>query len=376
MFNLVALLSRLAKVHFMPQKLNNEGLLKVLGLMSGTSLDGLDLCLVEFSAKHRTQFQILASATYSYSKAWQEKLSFKQLSAWELSNLDYQYSLLLAQYVLRFCKEHGLETAEIDLLSSHGHTWFHQAEKGITYQIGNHPSLAVETGMELACDFRRQDVALGGQGAPLVPIGDRDLFPNYDACLNLGGFANISFQEDSKRIAYDIGPCNLAMNSYCQILGLPYDNEGTIAASFKHDSALFNKLNGLGYYIQSGPKSLGREWLEETLLPLVEETSLSPEVKIATLNRHIAFQIAASLNRHKLKKVLISGGGALNKTLIDSIGIWGEFDLVVAEAQILHFKEALIFAYLGYLHQHNKINVLSSVTGAKKDHCSGQKFHP
>ncbi|MGB0979379.1 MAG: anhydro-N-acetylmuramic acid kinase, partial [Croceimicrobium sp.] len=277
----------------MPQKLNNEGLLKVLGLMSGTSLDGLDLCLVEFSAKHRTQFQILASATYSYSKAWQEKLSFKQLSAWELSNLDYQYSLLLAQYVLRFCKEHGLETAKIDLLSSHGHTWFHQAEKGITYQIGNHPSLAVETGMELACDFRRQDVALGGQGAPLVPIGDRDLFPNYDACLNLGGFANISFQEDSKRIAYDIGPCNLAMNSYCQILGLPYDNEGTIAASFKHDSALFNKLNGLGYYIQSGPKSLGREWLEETLLPLVEETPLSPEVKIATLNRHIAFQIAA-----------------------------------------------------------------------------------
>jgi len=345
--------------------------LKVLGLMSGTSLDGLDLCLVDFVPEQEQHFKIIAANTYPYSAEWQKKLSFKNLSASELHKMDQEYSLLLAKMVLQFCKDQDLKPSEIDLLASHGHTWFHKPQEGISLQIGNRPSLAIETGIPLVCDFRLQDVALGGQGAPLVPIGDRDLFSNYEACLNLGGFANISFDKDGRRLAFDIGPCNLPINHYCQQLGLEYDDQGTIAAAHAHHDELFSQLNSLDYYQLKAPKSLGREWLEDVVFPIIEQFDISPEQKIATLNRHVAYQIAQSLKAHSLKKVLISGGGALNQTLIDSIGIWGEFEIEIAESQILHYKEALIFAYLGYLHQRGKVNVLASVTGAQRDHRSG-----
>lgn len=360
----------------MPQNLNNKGLFRVLGLMSGTSLDGLDLCLVDFPMSHPADFEIIAAQTIPYSSEWQAKLRYQELSSEELAELDQNYSLELARLVKEFIQHKDIDKSSINLLASHGHTWFHQPEKGYTLQIGNQQALATASGLPLVCDFRVQDVALGGQGAPLVPIGDRDLFGHYPACLNLGGFSNISLQSGGQRIAFDIGPCNLPMNHYCQQLGLSYDDHGHIAASYAHDEHLFAALNDLAYYQLPAPKSLGREWLEADLLPLVESYELSPEVKIATLNRHCAYQIAASLKQHGLSKVLISGGGALNETLIDSIGIWGSFDLTVAESSILHFKEALLFAYLGYLYEQGQVNVLASVTGASKDHRSGRRFEP
>lgn len=360
----------------MPQNLNNKGLYRVLGLMSGTSLDGLDLCLVDFPIGHPAEFQMVATQTIPYTSFWQEQLRFRALKAEELLNLDQQYSLELARMVNDFILNHSVDSSKIDLLASHGHTWFHQPKKGYTLQIGNRASLAVETGLPVVCDFRVQDIALGGEGAPLVPIGDRDLFGQYPACLNLGGFANISLQEKEQRIAFDIGPCNLPMNHYCQQLGLNYDDHGHIAASFAHHEKLFHDLNALPHYQLPAPKSLGREWMEEELLPRIDSYSLSPEVKIATLNRHAAFQISASLKRHQIKKVLVSGGGALNETLIDSLGIWGVIDIEIAEAKILHFKEALLFAYLGYLFEKGAPNVLASVTGASKDHRSGRRFEP
>ncbi len=360
----------------MAQNLNNNGLFKVLGLMSGTSLDGLDLCLVEFPEKNLADFRILAARTYSYSNGWEKKLEFKSISSEELSSLDEHYTLQLGKMVNAFREEFNLSLEDIDLIGSHGHTWFHQPENGITLQIGNRPSLASQTGIPVICDFRKRDVELGGQGAPLVPIGDRDLFPQYEACLNLGGFANISLEQGKERIAFDIGPCNLAMNHYCSKLGLAYDESGTIAASAGHNSELFNLLNEIPYYQKAHPKSLGREWLEAEFLPLVDSFALSAEENIATINRHISFQIAQSLHHYKVKRVLISGGGALNKTLIDSIGIWGSFDLEVADVDLLHFKEALIFAYLAFLKKQGKINVLASVTGASQDHSSGIQFEP
>ncbi|QNR25090.1 anhydro-N-acetylmuramic acid kinase [Croceimicrobium hydrocarbonivorans] len=360
----------------MAQNLYPKARMRVLGLMSGTSLDGLDLCLVEFDCEASGTYRILAAETYAYPKHWQEALSFKNLEARALHQLDEDYSRYLASQVQRFCQEHAQGQEDIDFIGSHGHTWFHEPDKGISYQIGNRPILAIESGFPVICDFRLQDVALGGQGAPLVPIGDRDLFADQQACLNLGGFANISADIKGQRRAWDIAPCNLGMNHYCQQLGLAYDASGHVAASYAHDDVLFAQLNALEYYALEAPKSLGREWLDAVVFPLLAKSALSPEVIIATLNRHCAYQIAQSLNRYQLKQVLISGGGAYNQTLIDSIGIWGSFDLEIAETTLLEFKEALIFAYLAYLQVQGKNNVLASVTGARRDHCSGIRFDP
>lgn len=360
----------------MGQNLNNNGRLRILGLMSGTSLDGLDLCLVEFHENPSLDYQIIAAETRPYSRQWQERLRFKAMDARALHQLDEDYARELAQQVLAFIEDQDISLESINLIASHGHTWYHEPEKGISYQIGNRPVLAEKIGIPVICDFRVQDVAMGGQGAPLVPIGDRDLFGHYEACLNLGGFANISLEQDGQRIAWDIGPCNLPMNHYCQQLGLGYDAEGSIAATYAVDQNLFEALNRLDYYALASPKSLGREWLEEVLLPLIDSYPLDPELKIATLNRHIAWQIAQTLKKHRVKQVLLSGGGSYNTTLSTAIESMGDFDLVIAEGLLNDFKEALIFAYLAYLQVQGKNNVLASVTGAKKDHCSGIRFNP
>lgn len=358
----------------MAQSRNKKASFKVLGIMSGTSLDGLDLCLVEFPLQQPAHFQILAAETLAYSTDWQKALSFKAMDARDLAQLDEDYARYLAEQVNHFLTKHQISKERVDCIGAHGHTWFHEPEKGISLQIGNRPILATATGLKVVCDFRVQDIALGGQGAPLVPIGDRDLFGQHEACLNLGGFANISLSVDGKRLAWDIGPCNLPLNHYCAKLGLSYDADGTIAAAFGVDQALFEALNALPYYQLSGPKSLGREWLEAEVLPLVERFPLSTEEKIATLNRHIAWQISESLKKHGIRKVLISGGGSYNTTLIQAIGSMGSFELELAPAPLNDFKEALIFAYLAFLKLQGKNNVLASVTGAREDHCSGIVF--
>lgn len=358
----------------MAQSRNKKASYKVLGIMSGTSLDGLDLCLVDFPLEQPADFKILASETISYSPEWQAALSFKALDARALAQLDEDYARFLAQQVNHFLLEHRIPKASVDCIGSHGHTWFHEPSKGISLQIGNRPILAAATGLKVVCDFRVQDIALGGQGAPLVPIGDRDLFGQHEACLNLGGFANISLTVDGKRLAWDIGPCNLPMNYYCKKLGLDYDADGTIGAAFGVNQTLFEALNALPFYQQSGPKSLGREWLDAEVFPLIDSFALSPEEKIATLNRHIAWQISECLKKHHLQKVLISGGGSYNTTLIQAIGSMGRFELDIAPAPLNDFKEALIFAYLAFLKLQGKNNVLASVTGAREDHCSGVVF--
>lgn len=351
--------------------------ISVLGLMSGTSLDGLDLCLVDF---HRGEphwsFEIKQAATIPYTQEWQEKLRFKELSIQDLQRLDQDYGLLLGQYVQAFLEQSNLNPQAIDLIASHGHTWFHKPEIGEGLQIGNGPELRKAIQIPVVCDFRRADLTLGGQGAPLVPIGDRDLFPEYQACLNLGGFANISFDQDDQRIAFDIAPCNLPLNHYCRKLGLTFDEDGYIAATHAYDAALWQKLNQLEYYQQLGPKSLGVEWLHEHVFIVCDETQLPPETLIATLTEHSAYQIARCLNQYQIQKVLLSGGGSYNQCLIDTIGKYHTVsELAVAPEPLNSFKEALIFAYLGLLRVLNQDNVLASVTGAKHDHCSG-KYYP
>jgi anhydro-N-acetylmuramic acid kinase len=290
----------------------------------------------------------------------------------KLIELNEEYTELLGKIIKSFIDKHQIKN--IDAVCSHGHTILHQPQNGFTLQIGNLPKIAEIIQEKVVCDFRVQDVKLGGQGAPLVPIGDRILFSEYDYCLNLGGFSNVSFEENSKRIAFDISPVNTVLNFYSNKLGLNYDDKGKIARSGKVNSDLLNELNALEYYKKQFPKSLGFEFVKETVLPLIEKHAISIEDKMHTFTEHIALQTSLALP-NKTGKILITGGGAYNDFLIERMQFHlPKIQIIIPDNKTLEFKEALIFALLGVLKLRNEINVLSSVTGAKIDHSSGIIF--
>jgi anhydro-N-acetylmuramic acid kinase len=263
---------------------------------------------------------------------------------------------------------------DIDMVCSHGHTIWHEPEKGITFQLGNLAILADLIHKTVVCDFRVADVALGGQGAPLVPIGDRLLFNEYDYCINIGGFVNISFETDDKRIAFDICPANKILNYYAKLLDENYDDKGKIAKSGKCNDNLLNDLSAIDFYKQTPPKSLGVEWIEKSMLPILNKYKISHADKLNTFCQHVAFQIAKVIERSS-SKVLITGGGAYHDFLIDCIKNKAESaSIVIPDNTLIEYKEALIFGLLGILKYRNEVNVLKSVTGAQYDHSSGEFF--
>ena len=344
----------------------------VLGLMSGTSLDGLDLCCVRFADNHN-DFQILAVQTVPYSSKWKSKLENAFFGTKnEVDALDKEYGVFLAEQITDFINTHSLPST--DLIASHGHTVFHQPDRGITRQIGSGEEIAKHTGIQVIYDFRIQDVVLGGQGAPLVPIGDVILFNAYDACLNLGGFANLSFDMQNNRIAYDIGACNLILNHFAQKLGNEYDDKGLLAQRGNLDEYLLKELNDIDYYEFNPPKSLAREFAESQLLPLLSK--YDEKTVLHTYTKHIGFQIGMSLTKSKATKCLVTGGGTYNRFLINQIQQHTSCFLEIPDRTIVDYKEALVFALLGLLRKENQINVLSSVTGAKHDHSSGRIARP
>jgi anhydro-N-acetylmuramic acid kinase len=343
----------------------------VIGVMSGTSLDGVDLAEIKFQIKNnKWSFTILKSETIAYTPEWVQKLKEAvNYSDSELKELNENYTDLLGKIIKSFIDKNKI--IDLDAVCSHGHTILHQPQNGFTLQIGNLPKVAALVNEKVVCDFRVQDVELGGQGAPLVPIGDRILFSEFDYCLNLGGFSNISFEENGTRFAFDISPVNTVLNFYANQLGLEYDNEGKIAQKGKLNLELLNELNALAYYSKPFPKSLGFEFVKEIVLPLIENHSIAIEDKMHTFTEHIAWQINLALAK-KEGKMLITGGGAYNKFLLERMHFHlPNIEIVVPDGNTLEFKEALIFALLGVLKLRNAINVLSSVTGAKNDHSSG-----
>jgi anhydro-N-acetylmuramic acid kinase len=344
---------------------------KVVGVMSGTSLDGIDLAYIHFTLiDKKWTFKIPESETISYPTDWLNKLKIAVgFSEDELIQLNINYTDFLGETIKAFIEKFQIKN--LDAVSSHGHTILHQPQNGFTLQIGNLPKIAEIIGETVVCDFRVQDVKLGGQGAPLVPIGDRILFSEYDYCLNLGGFSNVSFENNGKRIAFDISPVNTVLNFYANKLNLDYDDKGTISSSGMLNSNLLNDLNALNYYKKPFPKSLGFEFVKEIVLPLMEKNSIPIEDKMHTFTEHIAQQIALALPTKK-GKLLITGGGAYNDFLIDRINDFlPDIEITIPDKEILEYKEALIFGLLGVLKLRNEINVLSSVTGAKMDHSSG-----
>lgn len=352
--------------------LSNSGKYRVLGIMSGTSLDGLDLALCEFSKTNDIyQFKILKAETVSYSEKQTDKLkNAHELNVESYFRLHHLFGKHIAREVNLFLK--GAEKP--DAIASHGHTIFHQPKLGFSTQIGCGATIAANTGITTVCDFRSLDVALNGQGAPLVPIGDKLLFPNYESCLNLGGIANISFDENKKRIAFDVCYTNMGLNYFAQKTGLDYDENGELAQQGECDKKLLYDLNKFDYFQQKGAKSLGREWFENTFLPLVEKHNLYINDTLNTLVHHTAMQIANVLNEHKLKNVLITGGGAHNLFLIKILKEYYKGEVVIPDPSIINFKEALIFAFLGMKRMNNEINTLSSVTGASADSIGGAVY--
>ena len=346
----------------------------VIGVMSGTSLDGIDLAHCTFNYSKGWKFKILEAETFPYPSDWVEKLrNLVSCSKTELLQLDKKYTSFLGGAISQFIQKHKF--INLDAVCSHGHTALHQPQNSVTYQIGNLPELAGLLKATLVCDFRVEDVALGGQGAPLVPIGDRLLFAEYDYCLNLGGFANISFEDNGQRIAYDICPANIVLNHYVAALGFDYDNRGKIAASGKVDEVLLKQLNALHYYKLNYPKSLGLEWVHSDIFPLIDSFQLSTKDILRTVVEHCAIQISNAINFKTKATVLTTGGGAFNHFLIDRLSANTQNVIIIPENSIIEFKEALIFAFLGVLKLRNETNCLSSVTGALKDHSSGKIYY-
>lgn len=345
----------------------------MIGLMSGTSLDGLDICNLSFEWHNGNwSFDIHHAETIAYPKELEVQL--REAFHWsneKVHQLDLLYSSYLSDQVLSFIEKHQI--TRLDAVSSHGHTIWHEPQRQFTKQIGNLSLVAAKTNLNWIVDFRVADIALGGQGAPLVPIGDELLFGDFDYCLNLGGFANISFSDLGSRLAYDICAVNVVLNILAQTLNLNFDLDGLKARSGRCDSELLLRLNQLDFYNQNYPKSLGMEWVEASVWPLLKSSSLSSVDKLATYINHIAYQIGNAFGK-KNKKILVSGGGAKNTFLVESISKFTDNELFIPDLQIIDFKEAIVFAFLGVLRLRNEVNCLKSVTGASENHCSGNIF--
>ncbi len=362
----------MVKMKMSPAFNPQEGI-SALGLMSGTSLDGLDLCLARFTLHNgKWSYNITHADSVIYPQELKNALSTAQtMTALEYARLHSDYGIYLGKQVRLFMEKFQVKP---QLAASHGHTIFHQPSIRLTSQIGSGAGIAAESGIPVICDFRTTDVALYGQGAPLVPVGDRYLFGDFDYCLNLGGFSNISSEApDGSRKAYDITAVNYVLNHYTRLTGEDYDKDGLRARRGKVHDTLLDALNRLPYYAQSGPRSLGREWVEGEVFPLIGSFGLTTEDILATYCEHVAIQ--TSYHVRPGSRVLVTGGGAFNRYLMERMAARAvRVDYFIPDELTVNFKEALIFAFLGVLYVCDIPSCLSSVTGSLHDNIGGALY--
>ncbi|QOI96324.1 MAG: anhydro-N-acetylmuramic acid kinase [Flammeovirgaceae bacterium] len=345
----------------------------IIGLMSGTSLDGVDLAYCTFTRiKKRWRYAILRAETVGYNKAWRKRLvTAHQLPGDKLVQVHIRYGHYLGSLVNRFCRKYAIE--KVDFIASHGHTVYHQPGNGFTFQLGDGNAIHAVTNKKVVFDFRSLDVARGGQGAPLVPVGDHLLFNEYDVCLNLGGIANCSMIHHNKRIAFDICYVNMALNYLAEQAGKWYDKQGAMAAAGKVDRILLKKLTAGYATMRKTRPSLGREFFEDKIVPVIQQADLSVSDKLATAVESIAIEINHALTGKKRPTVLCTGGGALNSYLMYRLLDRAEdrITFIIPDESVVKFKEALVFGLLGVLRVRSEINCLKSVTGAATDSSSG-----
>lgn len=348
----------------------------MIGLMSGTSGDGLDIVFAVFKYDKEWSFELVCGETIPFPEHLGDALSQCHLfNGEDLAHLDIHFGHWMGLQVAEFCRRNQATPLAI---ASHGHTVFHQPEKHLTSQIGNGWALYVASQLPVINDFRSLDVQLGGQGAPLVPVGDKLLFAEFDYCLNLGGIANISLEVENQRVAFDICPFNLLFNHFAKKTGVPFDDKGNLARSGSVLPHLLNALSNASYYALTGARSLGREDIEKSFLPLTELPDTNPIDILATLSEHTAMMIARSINQtsSKNKLLLVTGGGAFNRFFLEKLAIklGKDTTLSVPEEDLIAYKEALVFAFLGVLRMRREINCLASVSGASKDSCGGTLY--
>lgn len=347
----------------------------IIGIMSGTSLDGIDITYSNYyqDFKNNWTFTLINAKTYTHSNYIHSKLSnATNLNSNEIFSLDKELGQHIAELINNFIREFNIDKNQIDAIASHGHTIFHQPSEKYTLQIGCGTTISILTNLSVINDFRSKDVALGGQGAPLVPVGDSLLFNQLaDGFLNIGGFTNISFTQENKMIAFDISPGNLPSNLLMKTIHKAYDENGNEAAKGSINEDMLDKLNALDFYQLTPPKSLGIEWLIQYFYPIINNTNDTLQNKLFTINEHIAIQISTTIKKYNLTKVIVSGGGAYNNFLISRIKYHTKSEIIIPDSSIIEFKEAIIFGLLGALYLAKENNVLCSVTGASRNSCSG-----
>lgn len=345
----------------------------ILGVMSGTSLDGLDFALCKFKKNNNTfSYTVIKTSFIPYNSEIKKQLqNAHNLSSYDFIKFHKWYGKLIGKEINNFLEK----KSKPNFIASHGHTVFHKPNENITFQIGDGAFIAAETNISTISDFRNIDTALNGQGAPLVPIGDKLLFPEYEFCINLGGFANISFDNDNnKRIAFDICPVNIVVNELVNIFGKDFDKDGKIGRRGKINYNLLEELNKIPFYSEKPPKSLGREYVEKFHIPIIAKYKIPEEDKIRTFYKHIATQISKIINKKKNSNILFTGGGTHNSFLVNEIKKETRNNITIPSNELINFKEAIIFAFLGFLRINEDINTLKSVTGAKSDNIGGSIF--
>jgi anhydro-N-acetylmuramic acid kinase len=345
---------------------------KVVGLMSGTSLDGLDVAYCTFKKTNMNwKYTIHKAVTIKYSSTWIKNLAnAHSLSGESLIALDAAYGKLLGDICNTFIKKHKLK---VDFIASHGHTIYHQPKRGFTFQLGNGHALHAASGLPVIYDFRTMDVAFGGEGAPLVPAGDKFLFNEFDVCLNLGGIANLSCEEKGKRIAFDICFVNMGLNYLASKANKTFDSNGDMASSGTLNLKMLQKLNSVYAKLKIKRPSLGRELFDSKIKPLLDDEQIPLEDRLNTFATSAAQEIVSALPASKNNiRVLCTGGGAFNSFLIYALleKCSDNVSFILPDEDIIKFKEALIFAFLGVLRLRGENNCLRSVTGASRD-CSG-----
>ncbi|GAC1382611.1 MAG: anhydro-N-acetylmuramic acid kinase [Ginsengibacter sp.] len=349
---------------------------KVIGVMSGSSLDGLDIAFVEFEENAgKWTFNLLNSTCDPYDINLSGRLKEAiNLNALDYQLLDVEYGHYIGQKINAFIKNNNIDH-QVNFIAVHGHTTFHLPHKKLTHQMGNGAAIAAVTGLPVVSDLRALDVALGGQGAPIVPVGEKLLFPDFNSFLNIGGIANISFRENDHFIAFDVCPANKVLNLIAGKVGKDYDKNGSLSAIGKANNELLKILNGQEFYTLTPPKSLANSFGSDVIFNIIESFQLTAEDALATYTEHIAIQIFNVFQfKTEPQQLFISGGGAFNTFLMErikSLLAKQNIKVYLPSADIINYKEAIIMALIGTLRWREQFNVYSSVTGASQNSIGG-----
>ena len=343
---------------------------RAIGIMSGTSVDGIDIAHCTFKKEKKWSYKIDQAITINYPKGLKNRLlEAQKLNGYELIQLDHNLGDFIGEKTKSFIKEHNLNP---EIISCHGHTVFHNIKDKISYQIGNANRIYSILKIPFINNFRELDVIFEGEGAPLVPIGEKLLFHGYNYFINIGGILNLTKIDNNKIIAYDVVPANIVLNNISNKLEYEYDDKGNMAKNGNLIPKLFEKLNSLDYYKKTNPKSIGLEWIKKNIFLTIYEYKYKSIDLLNTFTKHIAFQLTNNI-KGQGNKILITGGGAYNDYLIKKLKSYdkNKNDWEIPNDNLVNYKEALIFAFIGLLRQLNKKNILKSVTGSSKNISSG-----